>query len=88
MQERRLSFDCIYSSEKYNGQNIWKSPSAMRVVYSDASGTGYGGYVVEHGCHVAHGQWDAYKMEKSSSGQSIRVNSSKVREPQSEVVHR
>ena len=27
----------------------------MRVVYSDASDTGYGGYVVEHGPCVAYG---------------------------------
>ena len=39
----------------FNGQNIWPSPSAVQVVYSDASNTGYGGYCVEHGGHVAHG---------------------------------
>ena len=33
----------------YDSQPIWHSPSALRVVYSDASDTGYGGYVVEHG---------------------------------------
>lgn len=27
----------------YNAQPIWRSPSALRVVYSDASDTGYGG---------------------------------------------
>ena len=41
----------------YDSQPIWHSPSAMRVVYSDASDTGYGGYVVEHGPCAAHGQW-------------------------------
>ena len=35
---------------KFNGQNIWVGPSALRVVYTDASQTGYGGYTVEHGC--------------------------------------
>ena len=35
--------------EGYNAQPIWHTPSAVRVVYSDASETGYGGYVVEHG---------------------------------------
>ena len=29
--------------EHFNGQNIWHSPSAVRLVYSDASNTGYGG---------------------------------------------
>lgn len=34
---------------KYNGQNIWHHPAAVRLVYSDASSTGYGEYTVEHG---------------------------------------
>ena len=33
----------------FNGQSIWPRPSAVRVAYSDASATGYGGYIVEHG---------------------------------------
>ena len=40
----------------FQGQNIWHTPSAIRVVYSDASDTGYGVYMVEHGCHIAQGQ--------------------------------
>ena len=36
------------SLKDYKSQPIWLSPSAVRVVYSDASDTGYGGYVVEH----------------------------------------
>ena len=43
--------------ESFNGQDIWHSPSAVRVVYTDASNIGYGGYTVEHGCHIAHGLW-------------------------------
>ena len=39
-----------------NGQNLWPDPSAVRVVYSDASGTGYGGYCVEHGGHITTGR--------------------------------
>ena len=39
----------------YNSQPIWCSPGAVRVMYSDASETGYGGYVVEHGPCVSHG---------------------------------
>ena len=41
----------------YRNQNIWKSPSAMQVVYLDDSGTGCWRYTVEHGPQVAHGQW-------------------------------
>ena len=43
--------------QDYNSQPIWHSPSAVRVVYSDASDTGYGGYTVEHGPVIVHGQW-------------------------------
>ena len=40
---------------KFNGRHIWPKPSAVRVAYSDASATGYGGYLVEHGNLVV--QW-------------------------------
>ena len=42
---------------QYNSQPIWYTPSAIRIAYTDASESGYGGYLVEHGCHVAMGQW-------------------------------
>ena len=48
-----LWVDCL---QEYNSQPIWHSPSAVRCVYSrDASDTGYGGYTVEHGMHIAQG---------------------------------
>ena len=67
-----LSFweDCL---PKLQGQNIWQSPSAVRVVYSDASGTGYAGYTVEHGPTVAHGQWSAWETEQSSTWRELRA---------------
>ena len=36
-----------------NGRRIWFKSSAVRVAYSDASDTGYGGYIVELGPQVA-----------------------------------
>ena len=42
----------LLNLEKYNGQSIWHSPSAVRLVYSDASDMGYGGYFIEHGSMV------------------------------------
>ena len=36
-----------------NGRRIWFKSSAVRVAYSDASDTGYGGYIVELGSQVA-----------------------------------
>ena len=59
--------------ENFNGQNIWHSPSAVRLVYSDASDTGYGGYTVEHGCHIAHGQWLPHESTRSSTWRELKA---------------
>ena len=58
---------------KFNGQGIWPRPSAVRVVYSDASSTGYGGYTVEHGNLVAVGQWSAEDSKQSSTWRELRA---------------
>ena len=58
---------------KFNGQNIWHNPSAIRMVYSDASDIGYGGYMVEHGCHIAHGQWATDEAGRSSTWRELRA---------------
>jgi len=50
-----------------NGQEIWHSPSAVQVVYSDASDTGYGGFIVQHGCHIAQGTLSPEEMAQSST---------------------
>ena len=57
--------------DDYNAQPIWHHPSAVRVVYSDASDTGCGGYVVEHGSCVSHGQWTADEAERSSTWREL-----------------
>ena len=57
--------------DDYNCQPIWHSPSAVRVVYSDASDTGYGGYVVEHGPCVAYGQWTTHEAHQSSTWREL-----------------
>lgn len=59
------------SLEEYNAQRIWHSPSAVRVVYSDASDTGYGGFVVEHGACILHGQWTVDEAGKSSTWREL-----------------
>ena len=59
------------SLEEYNVQPIWHSPSAVRVVYSDASDTGYGGFVVEHGTCISHGQWTAAEAGLSSTWREL-----------------
>ena len=63
----------LHEVENFNGQNIWHSPSAIHVVYTDASSMGYGGYMVEHGCHVAHGQWTPAEAGQSSTWRELRV---------------
>ena len=47
-----------------NGKPIWFSSGATQIVYSDASMTGYGGYMVKLGSDVAHGQWSAEEQIK------------------------
>ena len=56
-----------------NGHEIWHSPSAIRVVHSDASDTGYGGFTVEHGCYAAQGTWCVEERAKSSTWRELRA---------------
>ena len=58
---------------KYNGQKIWPCPAAVILVYSYASSMGYGGYTVEHGPQMVHGQWSKQEAEKSSTWQELCV---------------
>ena len=64
LQELRFWLDEV---SKFNGQHIWPKPSAVRVVYSDASASGDGGYTVEHGTMVVTGQWSAEDTLQSST---------------------
>ena len=51
-----------------NGRRIWFKSSAVRVAYSDASDTGYGGYIVELGRQVAaQCVWSADLEQESST---------------------
>ena len=59
--------------EVFNGQSIWPSPSAVRVVYSDASNTGYGGYYLEHSCYVANGQWTGQETQQSCTWRELKA---------------
>ena len=45
----------------------------VRVVYSDASSIGYGGYVVEHGNLVANGHWSASDAKQSSTWRELKA---------------
>ena len=59
--------------DRFNGQSIWFSASATRVVFLDASSTGYGGYTVELGPEYSHGQWSADKIVLSSTWRELKA---------------
>ena len=66
--ELQFWVECL---DLYNSQPIWHSPSAVRCVYSDASDTGYGGYTVEHGMHIAQGNWLPEEAGQSSTWREL-----------------
>ena len=43
------------------------------MVYSDASDVGYGGFSVQHGCHIAHGSWSECERTRSSTWRELRA---------------
>ena len=62
-------------------------PSAVRVAYSDASATGYGGYMVEHGNLVANGQWSPDEARQSSTWCELRAVKMVLKSFQSKLKH-
>ena len=59
--------------EHINGRETWHSPSVLWVVYAHASATGYRGFTLEHGCHIAHGAWSEDQSAKSSTLRELRA---------------
>jgi len=66
---RGQSRDSILA-EQFNGQDLQPKPSAVRV---DASNTGYGGYMVEHGGQIANGMWSEEEAAQSSTWRELRA---------------
>lgn len=60
------NIDCL------SGKPIWFNPGATRIVYSDASESGYGGYMVELGPEIAHGQWSEAEALLSSTWRELK----------------
>ncbi len=56
-----------------NGQSMWFASSAVRIAYSDASGFGYGGYVVEHADKIVHGMWSIEECRRSSTWRELEA---------------
>ena len=73
--------------EFFNGQPLWRSPSAVRLVYSDASDTGYAGYWVEHGVHVAQGLWTIEESELSSTWRELQAVALVLRSVATKLAH-
>lgn len=46
---------------------IFPLGSAGIIILMPAVATGYGGFTVEHGPHVVHGQWSQEEASKSST---------------------
>ena len=68
----KLDLLCIPSSRYGSPLSVWFAPpSAVRVVYSDASETGYGGYVVEHGPCVSRGCWELEEAACTSTWREL-----------------
>ena len=61
------------SINKFNGQPIWFSPGATPIAYSDASVSGYGGYVVKLGREVSHGMWSEAEAKLSSAWRELKA---------------
>ena len=56
-----------------NGQPIWFKSGATRVVFSDASSSGFGGYSVEVGPQIAHGTWSDHEAQLSSTWRELKA---------------
>ncbi|XP_063416326.1 uncharacterized protein LOC134697972 [Mytilus trossulus] len=59
--------------EHVNLKKFSSDVSCKSVVYSDASNTGYGGYVVETPFNIAHGMWSECEASKSSTWKELNA---------------
>jgi len=67
------NFGWIIWRNIHNSLSIWPGPSAVKVVYSDASTTGFGGFTVEHSLHILHGQWTQQDARENSTWRELRA---------------
>ena len=57
--------------EKINDREMKCVTGSSRIVYTDASETGYGGYCVQAGNAVSHGVWEKYERKRSSTWREL-----------------
>lgn len=64
----------IDNFSNFVGQPIWHSSPAIDVIsYSDASSTGWAGYIVQLGQSVARGDWDDSDRDQSSTYRELKA---------------
>ena len=70
-----LRKSCYWKSDvaALNGQPIWFKSGATRVVFSDASDSGYGGYSVEVGPEFVQGSWAEHEAQLSSTWRELKA---------------
>jgi hypothetical protein len=56
-----------------NGKQFTSDISCQSIFYSDASNTGYGGYIVETPTNIAHGMWSECESSNSSTWKELTV---------------
>ncbi|XP_072042758.1 uncharacterized protein [Amphiura filiformis] len=84
-KENWESFVCV-SEEAISELEFWREnirtlncakvelkTAASKIVYSDASSTGYGGYVVDMSDDIAHGQWNQVDARRSSAWRELKA---------------
>jgi hypothetical protein len=54
-----------------NGKQFTSDLSCQSIFYSDASNTGYGGYIVETPTNIAHGMWSECESSNSSTWKEL-----------------
>ena len=64
--QNKLNF-WLAKVDQYNGQPMVPQSSCAGVVSSDASDTGFGGYLVKCGKHEVDRSWDIHQLSFSST---------------------
>ena len=69
-EELRFWYNNFYL---FQGHQIKPPIATCAAVHTDASGTGYGGYTVSLGTHIAHGHWGRRDSQQSSTYRELKA---------------
>ncbi|ESO93409.1 hypothetical protein LOTGIDRAFT_161981 [Lottia gigantea] len=59
--------------QKLNSRSLRDDSSSSRIVFSDASDFGYGGYCIDIDGAISHGQWDSEESVKSLTWRELKA---------------